>query len=212
MKVMIFGPFELSERLRNHFESLGHAVSETTSDAQEALNMVSKSKSHLLLLDPNLSFQTAVDAAQEGRESFGKTVAFISPDDDIVRDVLLDLRPVGFLPSRPELGDVASLVAAVRAEREENSAKKHPSASGDPSRGSLLRIVATLSMLLAITVGYFLPNELPALEGVGGYTAYFVVVLLALLSIGCLLSMKLQIRAVLYAAAIALVTVLPTQQ
>lgn len=212
MKVMIFGPIELTKRLRNHFESLGHEISDATSDANDALNMVRKSKAHLLLLDPNLSFQIAVGAAQEGRESFGKSIAFISPLDEIVRDVLLDLNPVGILPCRPEQGDVEALVAAVRAEREEASVKKRPSASRDPARGSSLRIVAALSMLLAITVGYFLPNGLPVLEGVGGYTAYFVVVMLALLSIACLLSVKLTMRASLFAAAIALVTALPTQQ
>lgn len=211
MKVMIFAPTELTERLRSHFENLGHEVSETTEDTEEGLNMGRESKAQLLVLDPNLSFQAAVGAAQAGRES-GKSIAFTSPVDEIVRDVLLDLNPVGILPSFPGRGDVASLVAAVRAEREERSVKKQASASRDPGSGSTLGIIAAVSMLLAIAVGYFLPSGLPVLEGVVGHTAYFIVVLLALLSIGCLLSVKRPIRASLYATAIALVTVLPTQQ
>lgn len=211
MKVMIFSTTELTERLRSHFEGLGYELSEAPRDVQKALSTVRESKAHLLVLDPNLSFQTAVAVAQAG-QALGKSVAFISPVDEIVRDVLLDLNPIGILPSVPERGDVASLVADVRAEREKRSAEKHGSASREPASGSTLRIIAAISMLSAITVGYFSPNGLPVLEGVAGYTAYFVVVLLALLSIGCLLSLKRPIRASVYATAIALVTILPTQQ
>lgn len=212
MKVMIFGSTDLTGRLRDHFENLGHDVSEATSDAQEALNAARNTKAHLLLLDPNLSFQTAVGAAHEGRASCDKTIAFISPVDEIVREVLLDLHPVGFLPSHPERGDIVSLIAAVRAEHEEASAKKHPPASRAKTRAAILKGIGAVSMLLAIALGYFLPNGLPNLEGVGGYTAYVVVALLALTSMGCLLVVKRPMRASLYATAIALVTILPTQQ
>lgn len=212
MKVMIFGPTDLTERLRDHFENMGHEVSETTADPQEVRNLVCESKAQLFVLDPNISFQTAVEAAQLGKKSDGRSVAFISPIDDIARDVLLDLHPVGILPSIPERGDVAALIAAVRAKRAEASVEKHASASREPASGSTLRIAATVSTLLAIAVGYYLPNGPPMLDGLAGYTAYFAVALLALLSIGCLLRVKRPMRASVYAAAIALVTVLPTQQ
>lgn len=211
MKVMIFGSSDLAERLRVHFECLGHEVSETTSNAHEALDVVRYSRAQLLLLDPNLAFQTAVAAAQEGRDGYGKSIAFIEPADEIVRDVLLDLHPVGILPVSADRGNVAALVAAVRAERKANSMDGQPSPPRDAARGATLRIIATVSTLLAIAVGYFLPNGLPILES-SGLAAYLVVVLLALISMGCLVRIHRPVRASLYATAIAVVTVLPTQQ
>lgn len=210
MKVMIFAPAGTTERLRTIFESLGHEVLETTEGVSDLLEIVRKSQAELLLLDPNLAFQSALQAAHEGRVH-GKVVAFLSPSDDIVREVLLDLDPVGILARPFNATDIASLVAAVAAERAETGRKKHASPPSDPAGGAKLQFIAVASMLAAIAVGFFLPNGLTVLEAIG-YTAYIGVVLLALVSVGCLLRAQRPMQASLYATAIALVTVLPTQQ
>ena len=163
----------------------------------------------MLLLDPDLSLHSAIGAAREGRDLHGSQIAFLSPTDDIVGDVLLGLDPVTLLPASFGQDDIAGLLSKARA-RDEAASSARQNRTAERSARSRLELVALASMLVAVMVGYFLPDGLATFEA-AGHKAYYIVIGLGLISLACLLSVRRPVLAGFHTGLIALVTVLPTQ-